>query len=196
MVLDDITALLRSILPISTAEKIPLFLMGHSMGGGEILYYMVHGPADVRAQIRGYIAEAPWIALHPTTQPNAMTVAAGRLVAKLVPKRHMLQKLDAQWVSRDKEVCKSYEEDILCHNTGTLEGLAGMLDRAHGLNTGAVVPSEGSLWIGHGDEDRVTSFEASKKFVERVPLQDKQFRAYPGWYHQREFHEVLLYQEQ
>ena len=186
-VLEDITTIIKTILPISEQNHIPFFLMGHSMGGAEILQYGARGPTDIRAQIRGYIAESPYIALHPSTQPNRMTVIGGRMVAKIVPRRHMYQKLDAKWVSRDEEVCRDYNEDPLCHNTGTLEGLAGMLDRAHELNTGAVMPTEGRYWIGHGDADHVTSYDASKGFFERLKVSDKEFKTYPGWYHQCEW---------
>jgi acylglycerol lipase len=54
-VMDDITSFING-LPAGE-EDIPLFLMGHSMGGGEILYYAASGgPADVKSKIRGFIA--------------------------------------------------------------------------------------------------------------------------------------------
>ena len=183
MVLDDITAILRPIITEAEAANIPVFLLGHSMGGAEILYYAVHGPADIRGKIRGYLAESPWIALHPSTEPNRLTVIAGRAVSKVLPRKKMLQKLQSQWISRDPQVCKDYEADALCHDTGTLEGLAGALDRGFELNTGVTVPKGGSFWIGHGDADHVTSYDASKKFFERLGVEDKEFKQYPGAYH-------------
>ena len=183
MVLDDITTILNTILPISSEQRLPLFLMGHSMGGGEILQYAVRGPAEIRSQIRGYIAESPYIALHPAQQPNRFTVIGGRAVSKIAPKKHMVRSFDSRLICRDEQVCKDYENDELCHDTGTLEGLANMLDRAHELNTGAIVPAEGSYWIGHGDADLITSYDASKVFFDRLKVQDKEFKTYKGWYH-------------
>ena len=120
-----------------------------------------------------------------------MTVIAGRIISKIVPKRQMVQKLDAQWVSRDETVQKEWAEDPLCHDTGTLEGLAGMLDRAHELDTGLVDVKEGSFWIGHGTGDRVTSYDASRKWFERLEVEDKEFKIYEGWFHKCEF-DVLV----
>ncbi len=189
LVLDDLTSILRAQLPPAA----PLFLMGHSMGGAEVLYYAMHGPQDVRRHIAGYLAESPWIILDEATQPSTALVVAGRLVATIMPKRQMMQKVDARLVSRDKAVCDAFEKDELCHDMATLEGLAGMLARAADLNAGSDVLADGKgdgqqyrIWVGHGSNDRVTSHEASKRFVERLRVTDKQFKSYDGWFHKCE----------
>ena len=160
-------------------------MLGHSMGGGQILQYAAKGPADVRAKIAGYLAESPYVALHPSAQPSKFIEVAGKLVAKVVPKRQMVQHLEPKWISRDEQVCKEYVEDKLCHDTGTLEGLAGMLQRASELDSGLVMPTEGRYWIGHGDADRITSYVSSKRLFERLGVEDKEFRTYDGCYHKR-----------
>lgn len=137
-----------------------------------------------RVNIRGYLAEAPYIALHPSSQPHAVTVYAGKLAAKILPHRQMVQKMDSSLMSRDPNVCKEWENDELCHDTGTLEGLAGMLGRAAELEGKTVVEAGGqSVWIGHGSEDRVCSFQASRKFFEALTSTDKEFKVYDGGYH-------------
>ena len=171
---------------IAQEKQIPLFLMGHSMGGAEILQYAARGPFEVRSQITGYVAESPYIALHPSAQPSQFTVVAGRLAAKILPNRPMVQKLESKWLCRDPIVCKEWAEDPLCHDTGTLEGLSGMLDRADELNRGLVIIREGRVWVGHGTEDRVCSFDAARGWFERLGVQDKDFKPYDGWYHKRE----------
>ncbi len=101
----------------------------------------------------------------------------------------MVTQLDAKLLSRDEEVVKQFQADELCHDTGTLEGLAGMLDRGLGLESGEVTVEEEegmkvSVWIGHGTEDGITSFEASKEFWEKgVKVRDKEFKKYEGWFH-------------
>lgn len=190
LVLDDISSILQSQLP----SLVPIFLMGHSMGGAEILHFAAHGPLEIRLQIAGYLAESPWISLHPTTQPSKALVMAGKLASRLMPRFQMVQHVEAQWVSRDEAVVKAYLVDKLCHDTGTLEGLAGCLARAAELDKGQLPLKDdqgGSLpklriWLGHGTADRVTSFEASQKFMERLAVQDKEFKVYDGWYHKCE----------
>ncbi|KAI4185745.1 MAG: hypothetical protein L6R41_003928 [Letrouitia leprolyta] len=181
-VLDDINSVIRSQLP----STVPLFLMGHSMGGGEVLHYAAYGPCTVKSQIIGYICESPLIAIHEDTKPSWLVVAVGRLASKIVPRRQMVQKIEPKFLCRDNELYREFEEDSLCHDTGTLEGLAGMLQRAEDLDS-EKFPSnslEGcSLWVGHGTDDRVTSFKATARFMERILVQDKTFRIYDGHYH-------------
>ena len=192
-VLDDITQFLAS-LPSSSSSSsspsAPLFLMGHSMGGAEVLIYAAQGGAATR-QIRGFLAEAPFVALHPKSRPWKSTVVLGRLAGKLLPRWQMVNKLDVNLLSRDPEHAPRVEADELCHNTGTLEGLAGMLDRAAMLEDGRLVIGEGvgeggktRLWVGHGTADGICDFEATKRMFERVEAEDRELRAYEGWYHQ------------
>jgi acylglycerol lipase len=87
-------------------------------------------------------------------------------------------------------VCKSFDEDELCHDTGTLEGLAGLLDRTTQLATGKVnIPDnagEGGvtrIWIAHGDADGITDYNASKRLADALKVKDKEFKSYAGYYH-------------
>ncbi|KAL8671998.1 MAG: hypothetical protein Q9168_003534 [Polycauliona sp. 1 TL-2023] len=181
-VLDDITSVLSSQLPSS----VPLFLMGHSMGGAEVLHWAATGPAAIRAQVVGYLCESPLIAIHEDTQPSRIVVVVGRLAARVVPRRQLVQRIDCSYLSRDKSVCVDFENDDLCHDTGTLEGLAGMLQRAEDLERGRVSFNDSEsikLWVGHGTEDRVTSFKATERFMNGLKITDKTFRVYDGYYH-------------
>ena len=61
-----------------------------------------------------------------------------------------------------------------------------MLQRSEELDRGELLfdDVEGCrLWVGHGTEDRVTSFKATARFMERLKLKDKTFRIYKGHYH-------------
>lgn len=185
-VLDDITSFMKSVIP----SPVPLFMMGHSMGGGETLCYAAHGPEEVRKHIRGYLLESPFVDFDPKSKPSSVTVILGRLAGKLLPHRQLTNKLDPKLISRDPEVCKKFDEDELCHDTGTLEGLAGLLDRTNSLASGKVVipdnAGEGGvtrIWIAHGDKDGITNFHASKRLFDKLQVKDKEFRAYEGCYH-------------
>ncbi|EON63307.1 hypothetical protein W97_02534 [Coniosporium apollinis CBS 100218] len=186
-VLGDITSFLREVIADNNREHkdVPIFLMGHSMGGAEVLHYAASGPEDVKRHIRGYLAEAPLVALHPATRPWGTTVVLGRVAAKIAPKTQKVNKLDEKLLSRDPEVQRAFVDDELCHDTGTLEQLAGMLDRGLALERGNVrIPRDvRSVWISHGTDDGVCEFKAAKDMFERMEVEDKEFKAYQGWYH-------------
>lgn len=188
-VLDDITSFIKTVIPC----HIPLFLMGHSMGGGEVLCYASGGPAEVRKHIRGYLLESPFVDFSPESKPNPFTVFFGRLGAKILPHHQMVNALDVKLISRDPAVQKQFEEDDLCHDTGTLEGLSGLLERTGDLASGKVVigddAGEGGvtrIWIAHGDKDGITNYHASKALAERIEAKDKEFKTYAGYFHRCE----------
>ena len=184
-VMSDITTILQSHLP----SPVPIFLMGHSMGGQETLYYASRGPADIKKQLSGFIALAPYIRLHPASQPSRLKVRAGRVASMLLPKFQLLNELDKNKLSHDEAENQSWADDPLCHDMGTLEGLADMLDRAHDLDVGNVVLEDYEglrIMAVHGTADEVTSAEATRRVFERMKVKDKEFKPYEGCFHNRE----------
>jgi len=137
-------------------------------------------------EIRGWLTEAALFGFPPAMVPSPITVFVGRMAGKVLPHRHMVQKVPPEKVTRDPEVIKSLNEDDLCHDTGTLEGLAGMLDRMNNLGTGKATLNKGvkALWISHGTGDVCTSWDASKKFFDEAKVEDKEFKSYDDWSHQ------------
>ena len=88
-----------------------------------------------------------------------MTVIMGQLASKLLPNYQMVSKVDPRTMSRDKEVCRKYDEDELCHDTGTLIQLADMLGRGISLQNDPEVYGKYSpdlpLLVAHGTGDMV-----------------------------------------
>lgn len=189
--LDDMSSFLKTMIPC----PVPLFLMGHSMGGGEVLHYAASGPAFIRKHIRGYLIESPLIELSPESKPSFVTVFFGKLASKVLPHRQLVNKLDVSLLSRDPVANKKAEDDALCHDTGTLEGLAGMFERSEQLASGKVKiggkAGEGGvtrIWIAHGDKDGITSYRATKQYSEKnIEADDKEFKTYEGFFHRCRF---------
>ncbi|KAH8665100.1 lysophospholipase-like protein [Tricladium varicosporioides] len=183
-VLSDIVSFIKTHLP----SPVPVFVMGHSMGGGEALM-LASEPKyeDLMPSIRGWVLESPFIAFPKGFEPNSLTVFFGKLAGKVLPHMHRQSPLPPENLTRDPEVVKSLKEDKLLHGTGTLEGLAGMLERTDMLDHGKAKLNKGvrSIWLGHGTNDKGTSYDGSKRWFERqTEVQDKEFKTYEGWYHQ------------
>jgi len=160
-----------------------------------VLHYLLSTDPSLspKPQIAGLLLESPLVGLHPDTQPNTITVMAGRMVARLMPHRQMKQDLDAAYMSRSEKVRRDWVDDPLCHDTGTLEGLAAMLDRSGSLIalsngqqvTGLTNQLPCPIWLAHGDGDKVNAFEDSKRLCDALVVEggDKEFKNYPGGYH-------------
>ncbi|PSR79198.1 Alpha/Beta hydrolase protein [Coniella lustricola] len=193
-VLSDIAAFITHVASLpapssSSSTALPLFVMGHSMGGGEVLA-LASTPAyeaSIVAHVRGWLLEAPFVAFDEREKPSTLKVFAGRLAGRLLPHMHLANPFPPESLTRDPAVQQSLREDDLCHDTGTLEGLAGLLDRTADLASGKYKLSRQvrSLWLGHGDQDHVTNYKESKRWFEsQTALEDKTFKTYEGWLHQ------------
>ena len=183
-VLSDIVSVIKSQL----RSPVPLFVLGNSMGGAQVLT-LASDPLyeDLMPSIRGWLAEAPFIAFPKGFEPGVVKVFLGRLAGRLLPHRQLYNQLPPDTLTRDPAVVKAMTEDALVHNTGTLEGLAGMLDRASSLEHARVKLNKGvdALWVGQGTGDKGTNYEASKKWFDEQTgtVKDKEFKTYDGAYH-------------
>lgn len=179
----DIAAFIRSQLP----SEVPVFVLGHSMGGGEVATLASDSAyAELVAQVRGWILESPFIGFTPTEEPSWLLVFSGRLAGKVLPHMHLTRPIPPEHVVRDAQVQQSIRDDALMHDTGTLEGLASMLDRTDVLSKGKsrLLPQVRSLVLMHGDGDLVCSFDKAKAWFDRQSLEDGTFKRYEGFYHQ------------
>ncbi|KAK4082159.1 uncharacterized protein Triagg1_1971 [Trichoderma aggressivum f. europaeum] len=184
LVVADIVAFIQEKLP----SDVPVFVMGHSMGGGEVL--TLAGDAKHRqlvTQIRGWILEAPFIGFSKGEEPSVVKVVLGRLVGRLLPRHQLKHVVPPEHLSRDPAVVESIRNDELCHNTGTLEGLASLLDRTASLSSGGVKLGGDvkSILLTHGTNDMTCSYDAAVKFVnEQAAVEDRETKSYEGAYHQ------------
>lgn len=110
LVISDIVSIVKTVLPSS----VPVFIMGHSMGGGEAAT-LASDPLyeDLTPQIRGWILESPFIDFTPETKPSSVTVFFGRLGSKIMPNKQMFNPIPPENVTRDPAVVKSLEDDEL-----------------------------------------------------------------------------------
>lgn len=188
-VLGDIVAFTK---PHLTGDA-PVFVLGHSMGGNEVASLMAApvGSAhetEVVSKVRGWLLESPFFGFPAGEEPSSLKITLGHLAGRFLPNFQLKHKIPAEYLSRDPEIVAMLEKDKLCHDTGTLEGMAALLDRVTEIASGHVKPGPNvkAIWLGHGDADRCTSFVASKKWFDEsaTAVPDKTFRNYEKWVHQ------------
>ncbi|SGY25833.1 BQ5605_C018g08672 [Microbotryum silenes-dioicae] len=165
----------------------PLFLYGHSMGGGIALAFPTRVPPSVGLEkIKGVIAGSPLIEQSPGVRASAIVVTLGGLVGKVSGSLTMPVQVKPEDVSRDPEVAKLYAADPLCKQQGSFRGLSDMLKGGVTLLNKDYKnwPKDLPLLVIHGEDDKVTWCESSKKFVEKVQKAsgNAEYKGYPGFY--------------
>ncbi|KAH8110046.1 lysophospholipase [Phellopilus nigrolimitatus] len=161
-------------------SELPVFLMGHSMGGGIVLDFA----SRAKAELAGVIASSPLI-LQTSAAPKIARWVGGK-VSILTPYSTIPAQVKAKDLSRDPESNEAYLNDPLIEQKGTLRGISDMLNRGEELlNTHYKDWHESlPLFIAHGTDDKVTSHAASKLFYDAVSAKDKQISLYPGGLHE------------
>lgn len=155
---------------------LPLFLMGHSMGGLIVLEYALHYPEG----LQGVIASGPALA-QVGISPVLLKIA--QWLSRIWPAFAMDTGLDATAISRDPAVVAAYQADPLVHSKGTAR-LGTEMARAMAWTHEHAHQWRLPLLILQGGADRLVPPEGSRRFYERVPIADKEYREYEGGYHE------------
>jgi alpha-beta hydrolase superfamily lysophospholipase len=169
---------LREYLPRVTAEHVgtPIFLLGHSMGGGlTALWLAVDQPRVAGAMLSGPVAFSRG-AVNPL---GALFGWLGR-IAPALP----ITSLDASAVSRDPGVVRRYEGDPLVYHGRVKAGLAAAMMRAARRTDRDAARIDVPLLLMHGGDDKLTSPDGSRRLHERVGSVDRTLRIYDGLYHE------------
>lgn len=158
---------------------LPLFLVGHSMGGLTTLLYVLRRPEDVA----GAVVSSPLLAPHPSAEPPALIKAAARVLSKVVPGLLMATKLDATALSRDKGVVDAYLKDPLVTCKASPRWYTATV--AAGAQALAFAPTLAvPLLLMQSGGDRLVDPEATRRWAEAAPRDRVDFVEWEGLYHE------------
>ncbi|RPD57963.1 lysophospholipase [Lentinus tigrinus ALCF2SS1-7] len=169
-------------------EGVPVFLMGHSMGGGLVLAFGTRTtPAPERetlAMLSGVIASSPL--LLQTFPASKIARFAGGKLSGVFPGLLIDAPVPVDDLSHDPVANAANAEDPWIVQKGSLKGLHDMLSGGEQLlyNDHKHWPRDLPLMIVHGDADRVTSFKAAQEFFDKLAAEDKEFKPFKGGYHE------------
>jgi acylglycerol lipase len=159
---------------------LPVFLLGHSMGGQLALAYAL----DHQDDLAGLVLSAPALANTSLPPPlRRVFLAVARLAPTLRPRL-----LDLDRISKDPDVVTAYHADPYVHHGHATLGLA----RALFLQF-AVLPERARelrlpLLLMHGSEDVLTDPAGSRLLASTCGSPDQTVRWYDGLWHEI-FHE-------
>lgn len=170
----DVELLVREVQKHETS--IPLFMLGHSLGGLIALDY----EANSSDGLRGIIVTGPTLG---SVGVSPVMFALSKMLSRIVPAFTLDIHLDATAISRDPAVVKAYRDDPLVHSLATARlgtELTAAKERVNANAPGVQLP----LLIMQGGADRLAPPEGSRQYFERVALCDKQYRLFPDAFHE------------
>lgn len=161
---DILYNIIDSKLETIAAERpgIPLFLYGHSLGGGIVLDYLVRR----KPSLTGAIVTSPWISL--TLPPPRLKVMMATALKKIIPDMTSSSGLNADYLSHDRQVVSAYVTDPLVHDRISFRLFTEALKASEEVLNGASSVSLPVLII-HGRSDMITSPSGSVEVASSMP---------------------------
>jgi len=157
--------------------RVPLFLLGHSLGGLIALRYQ----EEYNTRFEGAIISTPWLA-------TAMTIPrwkanAAHALSKLLPALPMHAGIKPEHLSRDTDIVEAYRADPLVHDTVTPR-LFTEVSAAMGLAFQRTDRIQEPLLLLLAGDDRLVDTERALRFARSLHIPDFTLRVYPGHFHE------------
>jgi acylglycerol lipase len=176
--LDYVIADLREFVDLAAGRHpdAPVYLLGHSMGGGISIAYAVRH----QETLAGLVLSAP---VADPNAANAVTRAMSRIVSAIAPDLGVYS-VDAALVSRDPEVVRHYEEDPLVYHGKLPARTVAEMTAAVARFPDEVVDLRLPLLVMHGGADELVPDAGSRMIHERASSEDKTLEIWDGLYHE------------
>lgn len=154
----------------------PLFLFGHSLGG----LVTAASVAEDRSGVAGVILSSPALLI---TAPAHLRAIAG-VAAALAPSARLAPPLDVAGLSRIAEEVEAYRNDPMVSDprvpARTGASAIAVSEAAWARYPDWTTP----VLVLHGEMDRATDPEGSKRFASMIAASDKRLELYPEGRHE------------
>lgn len=158
-----------------TFPGLPIFLYGHSLGGGVVLNYLVRK----NPRIKGAIASAPLLRL--AFQPPKIKLLLASVMKFLLPGLVQPSGLEIKYLSHDTEVVEKYRTDPLVHGKISVSLFQGSMSAADYTLHHASELKVPTLII-HGSDDIIVSPEGSREFAGKAEMAE--IKIWAGGFHE------------
>lgn len=156
---------------------LPLFLMGHSLGGA----IAIHSVTPIQRALQGLILSAPAFITGSAISP--LRIALGRLINHMLPTFQIPSGSDQGCLSRIPEVVTAYEKDPLSFHFNTVRQGDAVLRAMSDIPL--LLPAiELPVLLVHGTHDRLTLLKGSYEILRRLGSRSRTMHIIPGGYHE------------
>ncbi|XP_011475140.2 monoglyceride lipase isoform X2 [Oryzias latipes] len=161
----------------SRHPDLPVFIVGHSMGGAISILTACERPSE----ISGVVLIGPMVQMNPESA-TPFKVFVAKLLNHMMPSL-TLGSIESRWVSRDKTQVEAYDNDELNYH-GRLRVSFGIQLMGAAERIEREIPSiSWPFLILHGDDDKLCDIRGSKMMHEKAASSDKKLKIYEGAYH-------------
>jgi len=158
-----------------TFPGIPLYIYGHSLGGGIVLDYIIRD----NPRISGAIVSSPWLRL--SFEPPKIKIILASVMKNIIPGLVQPTGLIVEHISHDKAEVEKYKSDPMVHDKCSISLFHNAMSSGrYALEHSAELKI--STLILHGSDDLITSPDASREFAAGNGKTD--FKLFEGGYHE------------
>lgn len=158
-----------------TFPGVPVYIYGHSLGGGIVLNYLVKN----NPRIRGAIVTSPWLKL--SFEPSKSKLILASAMKYIMPGLVQPSGLNVSHISHDPKVIEKYKNDPLVHDRISVSLFDGAVNAAKFSLSNAAELKVPTL-LFHGSDDQITSPAGSREFAGKS---DKvKLKIWEGGYHE------------
>ena len=159
-------------------KDLPLFILGHSMGGLITLNFLLH---QVRTEIKGVVLSGAALAVGDDITPVTQFVL--KLVGNFLPQLKTL-KLDPKSISRDEKIVEEYQTDPLIYHEGAKAGTGLALLKAIKEITPKFKDFNYPALFMHGEADKIVNPQGTKDLFAECKSTDKTLKIWDNAYHE------------
>ena len=156
---------------------LPIYIVGHSMGGLlSATYLTIHPQLVDGAILSGSLVKVP-------EYVSDFTLRLGKILAVILPNFRIVS-IDSEGLSKDPAVVQAYIDDPLVFTGKATVRISNEINRAIDLVERKGSAIKQPVLILHGSEDRVCDPSWSQYLYDLVSSPDKKLLIYDGLYHE------------
>jgi alpha-beta hydrolase superfamily lysophospholipase len=153
----------------------PVYIYGHSLGGGIVLEYILRN----NPKIKGAIITSPWLRL--SFEPPKSKIIMASIMKNLIPGLIQPSGLNVNHISHDETVIEKYSNDPLVHGKISVSLFDAAMTAAKYSLAHASELKIPTL-ILHGSDDMITSPGGSMEFAGKTNMAE--LKIWEGGYHE------------